>query len=125
MAKVSCPCEAEVVGILMCSGAANVGEIAHKAARELRSQGFGRVLCLAGIGGHVSGLVQSALGCDYIIAIDGCKVSCSRKTLEHAEIPIGAHFVVTEFGFEKSMEAEPTQEEVQRVVKGIQNTCKG
>lgn len=40
--------------------------------------------CLAGIGGHVSGIVESARAADRIVVVDGCHVKCGKKTLDHA-----------------------------------------
>jgi uncharacterized metal-binding protein len=46
--------------ILACSGGSNVGQMANRAAFELTQEGFGKMFCLAGIGGHLSEFVQSA-----------------------------------------------------------------
>ncbi len=46
--------------IYSCSGASNVGEIADRVARKLRSEGLCRMTCLASIGAHLSGFVESA-----------------------------------------------------------------
>jgi uncharacterized metal-binding protein len=43
------------VMILACSGGSNVGQLANQAAVELTQEGFGKMYCLAGIGGHLSG----------------------------------------------------------------------
>ncbi|MDD1744422.1 MAG: putative zinc-binding protein [Candidatus Methanoperedens sp.] len=49
--------------IYSCSGGSNVGEIADRVARKLRSEGFGTMTCLASIGAHLSGFVESACKC--------------------------------------------------------------
>jgi uncharacterized metal-binding protein len=46
--------------ILACSGGSNVGQMVNRAAFELTQEGFGKMFCLAGIGGHLSEFVQSA-----------------------------------------------------------------
>jgi uncharacterized metal-binding protein len=46
--------------ILSCSGGSNVGQLANQAAVELTREGFGKMYCLAGVGGLLSGFVQSA-----------------------------------------------------------------
>ena len=46
--------------ILACSGGSNVGQLSNQAAVELTQEGFGKLSCLAGIGAHLSGFVQSA-----------------------------------------------------------------
>ncbi|HOP14808.1 MAG TPA: putative zinc-binding protein [Lentimicrobium sp.] len=46
--------------ILACSGGSNVGQLSNQAAVELTQEGFGKMYYLAGIGGQLSGFVQSA-----------------------------------------------------------------
>lgn len=41
--------------ILACSGDSNVGQRSNQAAVELTLEGFGKMFCLAKIGGHLSG----------------------------------------------------------------------
>ena len=45
--------------IFTCSGAANVGQVANQAAVELQQDGIAKMLCLAGIGSHNSGMIAS------------------------------------------------------------------
>jgi uncharacterized metal-binding protein len=46
--------------ILVCSGGSNAGQLSNQVAVELTQEGFGKMCCLAGIGGRLSGFVQSA-----------------------------------------------------------------
>ena len=62
----------ENVMILACSGGSNVGQLSNQAAVELTQEGFGKMHCLAGIRGHLSGFVQSAKDIPQMVAIDGC-----------------------------------------------------
>lgn len=86
--------------IYSCSGGADVGQIADKVARRLAKDGFGKMTCLAAMGAHLAGFVQSAIGAEENIAIDGCPVACARKVLEHIDVP-SKSFIMTEMGFEK------------------------
>ncbi len=87
--------------IFACSGAADVGAIADAAARKLARDGVGRMFCLAGLGGDVSGIVESTKGADAVLAIDGCPVDCARKGLERHGLSGFAHFRATDVGLEK------------------------
>ena len=69
-----------------CSGAADVGELADRAVRKLWKQGFAQKTCLAGVGGDISGFVQSAKGADVNITVDGCPTACARKGLERVGV---------------------------------------
>ena len=57
MSEKCCTSGGDVM-ILPCSGGSNVGQLANKAAVELTQEGFGKIFCLAGIGGPLSGFVQ-------------------------------------------------------------------
>jgi len=96
-----CSCEPSEVLLFPCSGGSNCGQIAHHAAVELHNADRGKLFCLAGIGGHVKGLIESTKAAKVLAAIDGCPLCCAKKTLEHAELPPQIHLVVTELGIEK------------------------
>ena len=66
-----------------CSGAADAGEISDLAARKLTAESTGKMFCLAGIGGRVSGIMETKAAA-AILALDGCPLDCARKTLEEA-----------------------------------------
>jgi uncharacterized metal-binding protein len=100
--KDTCACKGGVRLIFPCSGAADVGEISDRAARLMTAQGTGKMFCLAGIGGNISGMIASAKGADRVLAIDGCAVDCAKKNLEQRGIEGFLHFRVTDLGMEKS-----------------------
>jgi uncharacterized metal-binding protein len=63
---------------------------------------MGKFFCLAGIGGHVSGMIESTKAGKMLVAVDGCTVACAKKTLEHAGFNIDEYVQVTELGIEKN-----------------------
>ena len=107
MKTPTCSCNteannAEKPGLVYpCSGAADVGEIADRAARRLDAENKASMSCLAGIGGRVSVLMGKADAAPLIIALDGCAHDCARKTLELAGYANVRHVRVTDFGFKK------------------------
>jgi len=96
-----CSCEPSEVLFFPCSRGSNCAQIAHHAAVRLAKAGRGKFFCLAGIGGHVKGLIESAKAAKMLVAIDGCPVSCAKATLEHAELSPQIHLVVSELGIER------------------------
>ena len=119
MAKDKCLCEPTEVLIFPCSGGSNVGQIANDAAKKLTTQDVGKMYCLAGIGGHVSGIVESTKAAKKIIAIDGCPVACARKTLEHAGFTVNEHVVVTDLGIKKESGFAMDTKQINKVVGKI------
>ena len=101
--------------IFACSGAADVGKISDLAARTLSAEGTGKMFCLAGIGGRVSGIMETTRVATAILAIDGCPLDCARKTLEQAEFTRFEHLRLSDLGMEKGKTAA-TEEAVAKVV---------
>jgi len=99
---VTCECKAEEITILPCSGGSNCGQIANQAAVSLDTLGVGKIYCLAGIGAHIDGMVESVRGAKRIVALDGCQVACARKTIEHAGLKVTDWICVTDEGISKS-----------------------
>ena len=64
-----CACSAAPKLIFPCSGAADVGAVADQAARQLTRDGKGKMFCLAGIGGRVSGIMASTAAAEKILEI--------------------------------------------------------
>jgi len=100
MAKNSCG-GGTVKLIFPCSGASDTGEIADRAARKISAEGTGRMYCLAGIGGRVSGIMATTESACRVLAIDGCPVDCAKKTLEEAGFSGFRHLRITDLGMEK------------------------
>ncbi|MCX6645315.1 MAG: putative zinc-binding protein [bacterium] len=111
----SCECCAAPKLIFSCSGAADVGEISDKVARQLTKEGVGNMYCLAGIGGRVSGIVKSTEAASDILVIDGCKLDCARKCLSEVGITSITHVRITDHGFDKG-KTEVTDENVVKVL---------
>ena len=109
--------------ILACSGGSNVGQLSNKAAVELTQEGFGKMFCLAGIGGHLNGFIQSAKDVPAMIVIDGCSVACAKAIMEHAEVPIRSYMVVTDLGVEKNKNFDLKREDIDNAKKVIKETC--
>ncbi|MEJ5365262.1 MAG: putative zinc-binding protein [Desulfosoma sp.] len=112
------------VMILACSGGSNVGQLSNQAAVELTVEGFGKMFCLAGIGGHLSGFVQSAKDVPAMVAIDGCQVGCAKAILEHAHVPLKAYVVLTDLGIEKNKNFQLERETLEKVKAAVKEACK-
>ena len=87
--------------IFPCSGSADVGALSDQAGRKLTREGAGKMSCLAGVGGGVSGIIKSAEAAEKILVIDGCPLECAKKTLEKAGFSSFKHLSLAGFGFEK------------------------
>jgi len=116
--KCACQCNEDAgppALVYSCSGAADVGEIADRAARRLDADDTAWMSCLAGISGRVSGLMASAAAAPALLAIDGCPQDCVKKTLELAGFTHVKHVRVTDLGLTKG-HSPVSNEAVGRVV---------
>ena len=121
----SCACSGAPKLIFPCSGAADVGAIADQAARQLTREGVGKMFCLAGIGGRVSGIMKTTESAEKILAIDGCPLNCAKNCLEQAGFTEFEHLNLTGLGLVKGQSAV-SEEIIQKTVDAgkIKLSCK-
>jgi uncharacterized metal-binding protein len=124
MENKCCAANTEIM-ILACSGGSNVGQLSNQAAVELTQEGFGKMYCLAGIGGQLKGFVQSAKDVSMIAAIDGCSVGCAKAILKNAGIPNYNYIVLTDLGIEKNKNFTLNDEDVRKVKDAVRAACAG
>lgn len=117
--KKKCMCGCSDVRVVTCSGASNVGQVANQAAIMLAKEKVAGFFCLAGVGGHIPGMVRAAKEAGLMVSIDGCPVQCAAKTLQHAEIEPAIQIIVTELGIEKSHEIAFDKNDCSRVVEKV------
>ncbi len=91
--------------IFACSGAADVGAVADRAARKMTMDGAGRMFCLAGVGGRVGGIIKTTEAAEAILAIDGCPLNCVKNCLEQAGFGTFKHLQLADLGMEKGKTA--------------------
>ena len=99
--KPTCACGAAPKLIFPCSGGSDVGKLTDEAARKLTKDGSGRMYCLAGIGGRVSGIMETTKSAAKILVIDGCPLDCARNTMEQAGFKEFEHLRLADIGIEK------------------------
>ena len=78
-----------------------MGAVADQAARKMTRDGTGRMFCLAGIGGRVSGIMATTAAASKVLAIDGCPLNCVKQTLEQAGFKDFEHLQLADIGMEK------------------------
>lgn len=101
--------------IFGCSGGSDVGGMADQVARRLAKDGKGKMYCLAGIGGGIPNMLETARLAERIIAIDGCPVNCAKKILDNAGLRAEYHNL-KDMGFEKGKTI--VNDETLEIVKG-------
>ena len=111
--------------LLACSGRSNVGQLANQVCVELTQEGFGKMFCLAGIGGEISGFVRSAKDVAQMVVLDGCEVGCAKAIFKKAGVPLRGHLVLTELGIAKTMDLNLKRDELDQVKTAARQTSQG
>ncbi|RJX29221.1 MAG: zinc-binding protein [Desulfarculus sp.] len=103
------------VMLLSCSGGSNVGQLANQACVELTQEGFGKIFCLAGIGGKLSGFVRSAKDVPRMVVLDGCEVGCAKAIFKEAGTLLRGYVVLTDLGISKNKDFARKREDIDQV----------
>jgi uncharacterized metal-binding protein len=115
--KCACSCNEDAgppALVYPCSGAADTGELADRAARRLDADDVAWMSCLAGVSARTSGMMANAAAAPMLLAIDGCPLDCAKKTLELAGFAKVKHVRVTDLGFKKG-KSPVTEEAIRKV----------
>lgn len=87
--------------VYSCSGCSNVAQLANTLAVRLDRAGLAEMSCIAGVGGHVSSLVNKANSGRPILAIDGCPLQCVKGCLAQHGVSAGYHLILSQRGLKK------------------------
>ena len=121
MSQECCALDRNIM-LLTCSGGSNVGQLTNQAAVELTQEGFGKMFCLAGIGGHPDGFVQSARDVPQMVVLDGCDIACAKAIMDRAEIPMKTYMVLTDMRIEKNKDFNLKRVEIDKVKEAVRGT---
>jgi uncharacterized metal-binding protein len=105
--------------IFPCSGASDTGEITDKAARHLAREGFGKMYCLAGVGGGIDSMIDTARNSAGALLIDGCPQDCAKKVMDTHGLTNYRHMRVTDVGLKKG-KSPANEENVGKAVQAAQ-----
>jgi len=120
MDEKKCTCGSMDVRVVACSGGSNVGQIANQAAIQLAKEKVASFFCLAGVGGHIEGMVKSAREAGLLQSL-GCSVQCAAKTLQQEDIEPAIQIIVTELGVEKNPDLDPDEKACSLVVEKVKD----
>ncbi|HUO98045.1 MAG TPA: putative zinc-binding protein [Rhizomicrobium sp.] len=111
--------------IFACSGASDVGEIADRAARKLRSEGTGKMHCMTAVGAGVESFLKFyRQSTDPILAIDGCALNCATNCVSKAGLSVSHSVNLEALGFKKG-ETPVTDERITQVAQAARQMMNG
>ena len=105
--------------IYSCSGCSNVAQLANTLALRLDRAGIAEMSCIAGVGGGVSALVRTARSGRRIIALDGCKLHCTRACLANCDVTPDVHVTLSDYGVRKRFGEDCSGEQVDELFEEL------
>jgi uncharacterized metal-binding protein len=87
--------------VYACSGCSNVAQLANDMAVIMDREGIAEMSCIAGVGGGVRPLVDTAKSGRPILAIDGCPLACVKQSLAQHQVEPNWHLELTRLGLKK------------------------
>ena len=87
--------------IYSCSGASSAAQMANHIGVKLDRLKVAEMSCIAGVGGDVRPLVQTAKSGRAIIALDGCPLQCVKGCLAQHAIEPDTHLILSQYGLRK------------------------
>jgi uncharacterized metal-binding protein len=105
--------------VYSCSGCSNVAQLANTLAVRLDRQGLAEMSCIAGVGGHVSALVNKARSGRRILALDGCPLQYVENCLKQHGLHADVHLILSHYGLRKRYAEDCTEAQCDELFEGI------
>lgn len=106
--------------VYSCSGCSSAAQMANYIAIKIDRKEIADMSCIAGVGGNVKKLVNTAKSGRQIIVIDGCPLACSKACLSHHSIQPDLHIELTEYGVKKQNHVDFNKEHADEILKMIE-----
>ena len=106
--------------VYSCSGCSSAAQMANYIAIKIDRKEIADMSCIAGVGGNVKKLVNTAKSGRLIIVIDGCPLACSKACLSHHSIQPDLHIELTEYGVKKQNHVDFNKENADEILKMIE-----
>ncbi|MBC6492599.1 putative zinc-binding protein [Flavihumibacter stibioxidans] len=87
--------------VYSCSGCSSAAHMANWLALKLDRHQLAEMSCIAGVGGNVKKLVNTARSGRNIIAIDGCPLACAKACLANHGLTPDLHLNLADFNIRK------------------------
>lgn len=92
--------------VYSCSGCSSAAQMANDLAVRLDREQVAEMSCIAGVGGDVGPLVDTATSGRPMLVIDGCPLECARKSLEQHDVTPDRHVNLAKQGVAKEYHAD-------------------
>ena len=104
-----------------CSGCSSAAQMANDIALRLDRDAIAEMSCIAGVGGFVKPLVQTAKSGRDIITIDGCPLKCSQACLAQHGIKPKQAFVLSDYDVPKEKHQDYSEEKMTEIYEQLKD----
>jgi uncharacterized metal-binding protein len=87
--------------VYSCSGCSSAAQMANDLAVRLDREGLAEMSCIAGVGGDVAPLVNTATSGRPTLVIDGCPLECAKECLDQHDVTPDRHVTLAAEGVPK------------------------
>ena len=106
--------------VYSCSGCSSAAQMANYIAVQMDRNRTAEMSCIAGVGGNVKKLVQTAHSGRKIIVIDGCPLACAKACLNNHLIEPDVHIELTSFGVTKRQRQDFDKKQADEILEIIE-----
>lgn len=99
--------------VYSCSGCSSAAQMANDLAVSLDRDGVAEMSCIAGVGGDVAPLVETATSDREIVVIDGCPLECATECLDHHDVSPDLHYNLAAEGVSKEHHTDYDDDEAE------------
>jgi uncharacterized metal-binding protein len=92
--------------VYACSGCSSAAQLANDLAVRLDRERLAEMSCIAGVGGDVGPLVDTATSGRPMLVIDGCPLECARQSLDRHGVTPDRHVTLAEEGVTKEYHSD-------------------
>lgn len=101
--------------VYSCSGCSSAAQLANDLAVSLDRDGIAEMSCIAGVGGGVAPLVETATSGRKIVVIDGCPLECANQCLDRYDVEPDRHVMLAEYDVAKEYHTDYDDEDAERL----------
>ncbi|MFC7141532.1 putative zinc-binding protein [Halosimplex aquaticum] len=101
--------------VYSCSGCSSAAQLANDIAVRLDRERLAEMSCIAGVGGDVAPLVDTATSGRPAVVIDGCPLECARACLDDHGVTPDYHVNLAEEGVPKEYHTDYDDEQAERL----------
>ncbi|MGB9965530.1 putative zinc-binding protein [Halobacterium hubeiense] len=105
--------------VYACSGCSSAAQLANDLAVRLDREGNAEMSCIAGVGGDVAPLVNTATSGRPMLVVDGCPLECARRSLENHDVTPDRHVNLAERGVPKEYHTDYDDERAEALYEDL------